>query len=91
MLLRQLEYIVAVDRYRSFTQAADVCCVTQPTLSQQIKVLEDYLAVEIFNRGQIPIRPTQRGQQIIERAQLVIAEARGLEQFAKELVNQELQ
>ncbi|HLL94826.1 MAG TPA: LysR family transcriptional regulator [Spirosoma sp.] len=90
MLLRQLEYIVAVDHYRSFTRAADVCCVTQPTLSQQIKVLEDHLAVEIFNRSQIPIEPTRRGQQIIERARLVIAEARSLERFARELVSQDL-
>ncbi len=85
MLLRQLEYILAVDHHRSFTRAADVCCVTQPTLSQQIKVLEDHLAIEIFNRTQIPVEPTWQGQQILERARLVVDEARLLERFAKQL------
>ncbi|WP_266365737.1 LysR family transcriptional regulator [Tellurirhabdus rosea] len=87
MLLRQLEYIVAVDNERSFTKAADNCCVTQPTLSQQIRVLEEHLRVEIFDRSRTPIEPTQRGRLIIEKARLVVSEARQLERFARELAD----
>ena len=51
--LVQLEYIVAVDTYRHFATAADRCFVTQPTLSMQIKKLEDDLGVTIFDRSKI--------------------------------------
>jgi len=85
MLLRQLEYIVAVDNERSFTKAADTCCVTQPTLSQQIRVLEEHLNVEIFDRRRTPVEPTQRGRLIIEKARLVVSQARQLERIAREL------
>ena len=46
--LTQLEYVVAVDEFRHFATAADKCFVTQPTLSMQIKKLEDDLGVIIF-------------------------------------------
>ena len=48
MTLVQLEYIVAVDTYRSFVHAAEKCFITQPTLSMQIQKLEDFLNVKIF-------------------------------------------
>ena len=48
--LTQLEYIVAIDEYRHFATAAEKCFVTQPTLSMQIKKLEDELGVIIFDR-----------------------------------------
>ena len=46
--LTQLEYIVAIDEYRHFATAAEKCFVTQPTLSMQIKKLEDELGVIIL-------------------------------------------
>ena len=85
MLLRQLEYILAVDTHRNFTKAADVCCVTQPTLSQQIKSLEDHLSLVIFNRSRTPIEPTEEGALVLERARLIVDEARKLEIFARQL------
>lgn len=85
MLLRQLEYIIAVDTEGSFTRAADQCCITQPTLSQQIRCLEDHLQVQIFDRQVVPVRPTREGRQILEKARAVVAEARKLEQFARAL------
>ena len=48
MTLIQLEYIVAVDTYRSFVSAADKCFVTQPTLSMQVQKLEEFLNFKIF-------------------------------------------
>lgn len=86
MLLRQLEYIIAVERFQSFTKAADFCCVTQPTLSQQIKTLENYLGIEIFDRGSLPVLPTRKGKAILKKAADVVEKAKELETFAKELV-----
>lgn len=85
MLLRQLEYILAVEKYQSFTKAADACCVTQPTLSQQIRTLEDYLGVEVFDRTTLPIEPTRKGKMILEKAIVIVQQARELEKFAKDL------
>lgn len=85
MLLRQLEYLLAVERFQSFTKAADFCCVTQPTLSQQIRTLESYLGIEVFDRSSLPIVATQKGNLILERAKDVVKQAAELEKFAKEL------
>ena len=51
MNLRDLSYIVAVADQGSFIKAARVCNVSQPTLSGQIKKLEDYLGNQIFERS----------------------------------------
>ena len=77
--LVQLEYIVAVDTYRHFATAADRCFVTQPTLSMQIKKLEDDLGVTIFDRSKQPIIPTDVGVEIIEQARVILQEAKGID------------
>lgn len=51
MTLQQMEYIVALDRYRHFVLAAEACGVTQPTLSAMIQKLEEELDVKIFSRN----------------------------------------
>lgn len=71
--LTQLEYIVAVDDYRHFATAADKCFVTQPTLSMQIKKLEDDLGVILFDRTRQPVVPTDIGRKLIEQARLALA------------------
>jgi LysR family hydrogen peroxide-inducible transcriptional activator len=68
MNIQQLEYIVAVDKYRHFARAADECCITQPTLSMMIQKLEEELDVKIFDRSKHPVEPTAIGKQIIEQA-----------------------
>ncbi|MBC7614605.1 MAG: hydrogen peroxide-inducible genes activator [Pedobacter sp.] len=83
MTLVQLEYIVAVDTYRSFVSAADKCFITQPTLSMQIQKLEEFLNVKIFDRSKQPVVPTEIGSQIIVQARIVLQE----NQKIKELVN----
>ncbi|WP_040299691.1 hydrogen peroxide-inducible genes activator [Arcticibacter svalbardensis] len=89
MTLVQLEYVVAVDTLRNFVQAADKCCVTQPTLSMQIQKLEDNLGVILFDRSKQPVVPTEIGVQVIDQARLVLAEADNLNEiihsFKKEL------
>ena len=81
--LTQLEYVLAIDMYRHFAKAADACLVTQPTLSMQLKKLEEELKTELFDRSKQPIIPTDAGKKIIEQARIILREARKLEQIAK--------
>jgi LysR family hydrogen peroxide-inducible transcriptional activator len=81
MTLVQLEYIVAVDTYRSFVGAAEKCFVTQPTLSMQVQKLEEMLNVKIFDRSKQPIIPTEIGAQIIEQARLVLQESHKIKEI----------
>jgi LysR family hydrogen peroxide-inducible transcriptional activator len=75
MTLVQLEYIVALDSYRSFVLAAEKCFVTQPTLSMQVQKLEDTLGVKIFDRSKQPVVPTEIGSEIIEQARILLGES----------------
>src|SRR6185312_2568644 len=81
--LTQLEYILAIDNYRHFAKAADACLVTQPTLSMQLKKLEEELKVNIFDRSKQPILPTDAGKEIIEQARIILRETKKLENMAK--------
>lgn len=75
MTLIQLEYIVALDTYRSFVTAAEKCFVTQPTLSMQIQKLEDELGIKLFDRTKIPVVTTEIGNMVVEQARLIIKES----------------
>ena len=81
MTLQQLEYIVAVDRYRQFVKAATACNVTQSTLSTMIHKLEEELDVTIFDRNNHQVRPTKVGEQIIDQAKVVLFHSRQLQEF----------
>lgn len=72
MTIVQLEYIIAVETYRHFVTAAEKCNVTQPTLSMQIRKLEEELDVLIFDRAKQPIEPTVIGKRIIDQARTII-------------------
>ncbi|PIF05541.1 MAG: DNA-binding transcriptional regulator OxyR [Draconibacterium sp.] len=88
MTLTQLEYIVAVDTYRHFGRAAEACFITQPTLSMQIKKLEEDLEVIIFDRSKHPLIPTDVGQRIIEQSRLVLKQSEEILNIVKEHKNQ---
>lgn len=74
MTAQQLEYVVAVDRFRHFARAAEACGVSQPTLSALIQKLEEELDVKIFDRGSHPVRPTAIGERIIAQARTSLNE-----------------
>ncbi len=78
MTLTQLEYILAVNKYRHFGKAARACFVTQPTLSMQVQKLEDELGLIVFDRSKSPILPTAEGETLIEQAKVVIREKKRL-------------
>jgi len=86
--LTQLEYIVAVDTYRHFGQAAESCFITQPTLSMQIKKLEEDLEVIIFDRSKHPLLPTDVGQRIIEQARITLKQSEEINNIVKDHKNQ---
>jgi LysR family hydrogen peroxide-inducible transcriptional activator len=73
--LIQLEYIVAVDTYRHFVTAAEKCFVTQPTLSMQVKKMEEELGVIIFDRTKQPVETTDIGIRIVEQARVILHES----------------
>ena len=68
LTITQLEYIVAVDTHRNFARAAAHCFITQPTISMQIKKLEQQLGVLIFDRSKKPVMPTKLGVKVIDQA-----------------------
>ena len=70
--LKDLRYLVAVADTRHFGQAAARCFVSQPTLSAQIKKLEDYLGVQLIERHPRRIALTEAGVQVVARARRII-------------------
>lgn len=81
MTLQQMEYIVAVDKYRHFARAAESCGITQSTLSSLIQKLESELDVTIFDRGSHPIKPTELGVEIINQAKVLLFNASQIEEL----------
>jgi LysR family transcriptional regulator, hydrogen peroxide-inducible genes activator len=70
--LKDLRYLVAVADTRHFGQAAARCFVSQPTLSAQLKKLEDYLGVQLVERHPRRIALTEAGAQVVSRARRII-------------------
>jgi len=66
--LKDLRYLVAVADTGHFGQAAQRCFISQPTLSAQLKKLEDYLGVQLIERQPRGATLTQAGEQIVARA-----------------------
>lgn len=68
MTIVQLEYLVAVVNYGSFSLASEQCFVTQPSLSMQIKNLEQELGVVLLDRSKKPVIPTEIGALVVNNA-----------------------
>ena len=85
MNIHQLEYILAVDQFKSFSKAADYCHVTQATLSAMVKKLEEELDIVIFDRKASPISATENGREILGQALQVVAHANALLDSSKSI------
>jgi len=85
MIVRYLDYLVALARERHFARAAATCNVTQPTLSAGIKQLEESLGVLIVERRQRFVGFTPEGERVLAWAQRVLADYSGLTQELSEL------
>ncbi len=82
MNLRDLQYIIAVAETHHFGKAAARCFVSQPTLSGQIKKLEEELGVTIFERSNRAVRVTPIGEEILLHAHQVIEQSEAMVQLA---------
>lgn len=71
---RSLRYLMAVAEYQSFTRAAEALYVSQPTLSQQIKQLEDLLEVQLLDRSGRTVRLTAAGEVYLQHARRALVE-----------------
>jgi len=81
--LRQLRFLTAVADTLNFSRAAEVCFVTQPTLSAGIKELEDRLGVQLIERTRQSVMLTPLGEQITARAQRLLLDAAEIETLAR--------
>jgi LysR family transcriptional regulator, hydrogen peroxide-inducible genes activator len=72
--LRQIQYAIAVAQTLSFRKAAELCHVSQPSLSAQLAQLEGGLGVRLFERDRRRVLLTAAGQELIERARRVLLE-----------------
>ena len=84
MTLQELRYIVALADSGHFGQAAEACHVTQSTLSTQLKKLEDYLGITLFDRSLKRITPTPTGRAIVQSARIVVEEAERIRSLARQ-------
>ena len=84
MNLRDLQYLVAVAEHRDFGRAANACFVRQPTLSTQLKKLEERLGVTLIERGNRRVMLTPVGESIVAQAARVLRDADELVQIAEQ-------
>jgi LysR family hydrogen peroxide-inducible transcriptional activator len=85
MNLQQIEYIVALDRFKSFSKAADACFITQATLSTMVKKLEEELDMVIFDRKTNPIITTDCGKEIIDEAKKILLHSNNIKDLPSKL------
>ena len=83
MTLKQLRYVEAISRQGHFGRAADVCAVTQPALSMQVKELEESLGTPLFERGPRKVRLTGFGEIFVERAREILRAVDELDDLAR--------
>ena len=87
MTITQLEYVVALDTHRNFATAAAHCHVTQPTLSMQLKKLEEELETILFDRNKKPVVPTDIGEQVIEQARVSLQSLKQIDALVRRHVD----
>lgn len=90
MNLRDLRYLVALNDFKHFGRAASACFVSQPTLSTQIKKLEDELGIALVERTPRKVLLTEVGREIVTRARTILHEAEQIKVLARRSKNPEL-
>lgn len=83
MNLRDLKYLVALADHRHFGRAAAACFVSQPTLSTQIKKLEEELGVSLVERAPRKVMLTPAGREAADRARSIVAEVDQMKEAAR--------
>lgn len=86
--ISQVEYVLALHKTGSFSEAAELCFVTQSTLSTMIKKLEDQFDYKIFDRKSKPIVLTQQGLLLIDQFRAIRTQFEQLEELVQETKDQ---
>ena len=81
--LKDLRYLVAVADTRHFGRAAERSFVSQPTLSAQLKKLEEYLGVQLIERAPKRVQLTAAGEEIVERARRILESSDEIVELAR--------
>ncbi|WP_439138293.1 hydrogen peroxide-inducible genes activator [Roseicyclus sp.] len=76
--LRQMRYLIALEETQHFREGAESCGISQPSLSVQIKTLEDTLGLTLVERGRGPVRLTLAGREVARRAREILDAAQGI-------------
>jgi LysR family transcriptional regulator, hydrogen peroxide-inducible genes activator len=83
MNIRAIQYLVTLAEIRHFSRAAERCHVSQPTLSTQIRKLEEELGVQLVERNPRQVMLTPVGEEIVERARTVLSEVEAMRSIAR--------
>ena len=83
MNLRAMQYLVTLADVRHFSKAAERCHVSQPTLSTQIRKLEEELDVQLVERSPRRVMLTEVGEEVVERARALLAEVSAIKAIAR--------
>lgn len=89
MNLRDLRYLIALADLRHFGRAAEACHVSQPTLSTQVRKLEEELGVALVERAPRQVMLTAAGRDIVERARRVLADVEQMRETARRAADPE--
>jgi LysR family hydrogen peroxide-inducible transcriptional activator len=89
MNLRDLRYLIALADLRHFGRAAEACHVSQPTLSTQVRKLEEELGVALVERAPRQVMLTPAGRDIVERARRVLADVEQMRETARRTADPE--
>jgi LysR family transcriptional regulator, hydrogen peroxide-inducible genes activator len=89
MNLRDLKYLVSLADHKHFGRAAAACFISQPTLSTQIKKLEDELGVSLVERAPRRVMLTPAGRDAAERARRIVADVEEMKEAARRSQNPE--
>lgn len=83
MNLKELQYLIAIDEEKHFSKAAKRCFVSQPTLSGQLKKLEDELGVLLVERNNKQVKMTNVGSAVAQQARVVLAETKRIQEITQ--------
>lgn len=84
MNIRALQYLVTLSEMRHFSKAAEACHVSQPTLSTQVRKIEEELGVQLVERSPRRVMMTQVGREVVERARAVLNEVEAMHQISRQ-------
>lgn len=87
MNLRDLKYLIAVAKHKSFSKAAKESFISQPALSMQLKKLEEELGVELFERNNKSVMITDIGEKILHHAEFIIQKEKEIKEIAQESIS----